>query len=59
MSIAGKSFKNLWTVVMIDPVSVKAFSKEATYGLLGQGILLSFEIIYDLPNNTAYFRSLK
>ncbi len=59
MALADERFKNLWTVVMIDPVSVKAFSKEETFGLLGQGILLSFEIIYDLPNETAYFRDRK
>lgn len=53
----GKSFKNVPTVFEIDPLN--SFSKRLANGLVGQAVLLNFNIIYNLNDGVAYFEKRK
>ncbi len=57
--LAGKEWRNVRTVIPTDPVSVKAFSNNQSFGLIGQELLLEFNMIYDYEHNRIYFQDRK
>jgi hypothetical protein len=59
VKLAGKEWRNVRTVIPTDPVSVKAFSDNQSFGLIGQELLLEFNMIYDYRNNRVYFQERK
>ena len=53
---AGQKWRNVKTVLPTDSLSRAAFSDNESYGLIGQGLLLDFNMIYDYPGNHFYFQ---
>jgi hypothetical protein len=53
----GKTFKNVPTVFEIDPLNSN--SKRLANGLVGQAVLLNFNITYNLNDGVAYFEKRK
>lgn len=53
----GKTFKNVPTVFEIDPLN--SLSKRLANGLVGQAVLLNFNITYNLNDGVAYFEKRK
>jgi hypothetical protein len=59
VKFAGKKWRNVSTVIPTDSLTRAAFVKNKSYGLIGQGLLLDFNMIYDYPNNRFYFQKRK
>ncbi len=59
VKLAGKEWRNVRTVIPTDAVTVKAFSDNQSFGLIGQGLMLDFNMIYDYQNNRVYFQERK
>ena len=53
----GKTFKNVPTVFEIDPLNSN--SKRLANGLVGQSVLLNYNITYNLYDGVAYFEKRK
>lgn len=53
----GKTFKNLPVVFEVDPLN--STSKRLANGLVGQSVLINFNITYNLNNGLAYFERRK
>lgn len=53
----GKTFKNVPSVFEIDPLN--SLSKRLANGLVGQAVLLNFNITYNLNDGVAYFEKRK
>ena len=49
VSLGGKSWKNVPVVFEVDPISVQARRNDQAYGLIGQELLLDFNITYNVP----------
>ena len=59
VSFGGKVWKNVRTVLPTDPLTQSTFSGGESYGLVGQELLLDFNMIYDYRNNRIYFQKRK
>jgi hypothetical protein len=57
--LAGKEWRNVPTVIPTDPITLASFSGAQSYGLLGQELLLEFNMIYDYRNNRIYLKERK
>lgn len=56
VSFAGGEWKNVRTVLPTDPVTLASSSGGESFGLIGQELLLEFNMIYDYRNNRIYFQ---
>lgn len=54
VSLAGKTWRRVPTVLHIDKISIAATEKSRSDGLIGQELLLDFNIVYDYPRRMLY-----
>lgn len=57
VAFATRRWKGVKTVIPTDPVTNQAFAAKESYGLIGQELLLDFNVIYDYQKNNIYFKS--
>ena len=59
LSFAGGSWKKVPTVLTVDPINVQSTEKDLSHGIIGQALLLDFNILYDMPNERIVFQKRK
>ena len=52
--LGGRSWKNVSCIFEVDPISIAARKNSQAAGLIGQELLLEFNITYDLPAGKIY-----
>lgn len=59
VSFAGKTWKRPSVVFQVDSISIRSKKGSIADGLIGQKILLNFNIVYDLSKETIYLQPTK
>jgi hypothetical protein len=59
VSFAGQTWKNIPAVFEIDPINIEANNSSKSFGLIGQKLLLGFNIVYDYLRNMIYLEDRK
>lgn len=59
LSFAAAKWKKVATVLTVDPLNVKATEQDVSQGIIGQELLLGFNILYDMPNSRVVFQKRK
>lgn len=59
IKIDDKIWKNVKVVLTTDPASIEAFHSSEAIGLLGQELLLNFNILYNYPKDAIYLQQRK
>lgn len=54
VSFAGQQWKKPSVVFQVDPISIRSKKNSQAKGLIGQKVLINFNIVYDLSKETIY-----